>query len=386
MKSTSSNTRFSHPQCCANPAPRTLVAAGFLALDLCITSTAARGIQTPQNHLIRLFWAIVLIVQALNVTAAGFAVSIDTEKGGVFSIRSTRQICPATAFTLEISSDLNQWADATPFLQNSPEVTANPDGVTETVRFRVAQTNFIGSSAFFRVRGVGDPPVVDFFTSPEEIATNIRDYLVTGTAPTGQIVLINGVPTAPENVDPTGAFAVVVPLTNGANKIQMSLQSTATMQILRSAVKTVHFDQNWVSAGRLLYVECTPMGGVSLDGTIVIDLDAGGIVGFLPGAHVRGIAPSGQEIYFEDRAVLSTDHHQVVRALPFSSPISASAFLVSPDGTNLFSGDEIVDVPSNALLARRLPLSIASGSSWSGAPVPGGPGISPDGRKIYCGS
>ena len=38
---------------------------------------------------------------------------------------------------------------------------------------------------------------------------------------------------------------------------------------------------------------------------------------------------------------------------------------------------------ANVLLAN-LPLSIVTGSSWAGAPIPGGPAISPDGRRIYC--
>lgn len=60
-----------------------------------------------------------------------------------------------------------------------------------------------------------------------------------------------------------------------------------------------------------------------------------------------------------------------------------NGFLVSPDGTRLYSRNERLDVQANVLLGN-MPLSIVTGSSWSGAPIPGGPAIFPDGRRIYC--
>jgi DNA-binding beta-propeller fold protein YncE len=73
-----------------------------------------------------------------------------------------------------------------------------------------------------------------------------------------------------------------------------------------------------------------------------------------------------------------------LRTLPFSAEVPLNGFVVAPDGSRLYAGDEVVDVAANRLLSTRMPVSIETGSSWAGAPVPGGPAISRDGRVIYC--
>lgn len=47
------------------------------------------------------------ILQGLNANAAGFPISIEKENGNILVIRSTRQVCPATALSLEVFTDLN---------------------------------------------------------------------------------------------------------------------------------------------------------------------------------------------------------------------------------------------------------------------------------------
>jgi DNA-binding beta-propeller fold protein YncE len=120
-----------------------------------------------------------------------------------------------------------------------------------------------------------------------------------------------------------------------------------------------------------------------LPGTIVLDLDHNTILGLIENKHIVGISPDGREIYTGDRTVLSTDTHRQLRTLAFTQDILGNGFLVSPDGVRLYSRNERLDVPGNVLL-QNLPLSIVTGSSWAGAPIPGGPAISSDGRRIYC--
>jgi hypothetical protein len=84
-----------------------------------------------------------------------------------------------------------------------------------------------------------------------------------------------------------------------------------------------------------------------------------------------------------DRTAFSTDTHQELRTLPFTQDILYNGFLVSPDGTRLYSRGERLNVASNALLAN-LPVDITTGSSWASAPIPGGPIISTNGQKILC--
>lgn len=84
-----------------------------------------------------------------------------------------------------------------------------------------------------------------------------------------------------------------------------------------------------------------------------------------------------------DRTVISTDTHQPLRTLAFTQDIPGNGFLISPDGTRLYSRNERLDVQANVLL-ENLPVSIVTGSSWAGAPIPGGPAISADGRRLYC--
>jgi hypothetical protein len=56
-----------------------------------------------------------------------------------------------------------------------------------------------------------------------------------------------------------------------------------------------------------------------------------------------------------------------------------------PLGDFLYADNQIVDRPSNTLLATHLPASIFTGSSYGRASVPGNPAVTPDGRFIYGG-
>jgi DNA-binding beta-propeller fold protein YncE len=99
--------------------------------------------------------------------------------------------------------------------------------------------------------------------------------------------------------------------------------------------------------------------------------------------HVVGTSPDGSEIYMTDRSVFGASLHQQTRTLAFSQDIVSNGFLVSPDGTRLYSHNERLDVAANTPLAN-LPVDITTGSSWAAAPIPGGPAISPDGGRIFC--
>lgn len=309
------------------------------------------------------------------------------DSGSLLVVNHIKQICPASTEDLEISADLRQWNSAGGFLVSPSQAAPISDGNWETVQYRLSVANIGVGATFFRIRSVMDPPVIDFLTGPEELTTNLRSYLVCGSAPAGHEVWVNGTKIELSSIDEAGNFAVVVPLSEGQNTIELAFHAITGGEITRTVRKTIRADASFSTAGRrLVYVDCVPAGGLSpvLDGTVVVDLDSNSLLGFIPGLHVRGASPDGRETYFGDRSALGTDFHQTLRVLPFSSEIPLNGFLVTPDGRHHFSGDEILNVAQNQILTNRLPVNIISGSSWAGAPVPGGPAISPDGRWIFC--
>ena len=180
-------------------------------------------------------------------------------------------------------------------------------------------------------------------------------------------------------MDAQGAFVVTVPLSAGDNSLTLTITDPSGQQVA-SATKTVDFDSTFSIGGlELLYVDATSS---NLNGTVVVDVGENDILGIIPNEHVVGISPAGNEVYMADRNVFSTSSGQLLRTLAFSEPIAKNGFVVSPDGTRLYSRNEVLDVASNTLLAP-LPVDITSGASFDGAPIPGGPAISPDGSKIY---
>jgi hypothetical protein len=189
-------------------------------------------------------------------------------------------------------------------------------------------------------------------------------------------------------MDQEGNFAVSTPLLEGDNLLELVIKSGGA--IITTAEKTVRFDEDFSTGGqRLIYVDSVgvePVNGESvpaLTGTIVIDLDNDTLLGLIEDKHVVGISPDGSEIYTSDKTVISTDTHRELRNLAFTQDISGNGFIVSPDGAHLYSRDERLDILSNTLLDN-LPINIVTGSSWAGAPIPGGPTISADSKKIYC--
>ena len=175
-----------------------------------------------------------------------------------------------------------------------------------------------------------------------------------------------------------------VSLSTGANLIELDVQSAQNGS--RSFVKTINFDPSLSTASRrLLYVSSIAQG---FSGTIVIDVDSNIFLGFIKDKHVRGISPDGKLIYMDDRSVISTATHQELpppaSPLAFSQTIPSDGFLVAPDGTRLYSRDEVLDVATNHVLADKLPASIKTGNSYAG-PNQGGPAISADGKTILFG-
>ena len=232
-------------------------------------------------------------------------------------------------------------------------------------------------------------PVIDFLGLPDRIETNLQTFIVPGEAPLGSEVRINGreVP-----LDDEGNFVFLVPLTIGENIIELLIDSEEDE--VTSVSKMVIRNPNLSTAGRrLLYVDAVPDRpedfSPGLDGTIVLDVDSNLILGIIEGQHVRDISPDGQQIYIENRSVFSTATHQELGApaspLNFSEDLLVNGFLVSPNGSVLYAGDEILDLQTNTLLPGRLPVSLLTGSVFSDANVPGGPTISIDGKRIFAG-
>jgi exo-beta-1,3-glucanase (GH17 family)/DNA-binding beta-propeller fold protein YncE len=231
-----------------------------------------------------------------------------------------------------------------------------------------------------------EEPLIDFAALPETTTTNLSAFLVAGATDPANVVLVDGTELSGTAINEAGDYAVVVPLSAGANPIELRIESPAG-DLLSEVTRTVTFDPNLSTVGdRLLYVDVVDLDGdlPRLSGTVVLDLDGNGILGVIEDEHVRGIAPDGREIYTAARTVISTGSHRELRTLPFTRDVPSNGFQVSPDGERLYARDEIVDVGGNQLLPDRLPLSIETSGSYSSAPIPGDPALSVDGRSLYC--
>jgi len=231
------------------------------------------------------------------------------------------------------------------------------------------------------------PCVIDFSTLPEITQTNISTFFVASTTEPDNNVKLNGSPLPPSAMDGEGNFAVSVHLTNGQNLLKLEIESEDGENI-KTIEKTVNFNEDLSTGGKkLIYIDSVDLDNdvPALPGTIVIDLNENTFLGLIENKHVVGISPDGSEIYMSDRTVINTDTHRELRTLPFTQDIPGNGFIVSPDGTRLYSRNERVEVSSNTLI-ENLPIDIVTGSSWAIAPIPGGPTISADGRKIYCGN
>ncbi len=228
--------------------------------------------------------------------------------------------------------------------------------------------------------------VIDFSGIPEQVTTNIGQFLVAVPTLPSQEVSVNGQPLPETATDGTGNWATVVPLVSGDNQIVLEVLSGE--EVTLRAEKTITYDPAYSTASRqLVYVDVVyesledyPVPEIS--GTVVLDPVLNAPLGIIPDRHVAGIAPNGNEIYLQDRGVIETSFHTETRTLAFSSDILQNSFLASPDGLTLYAWNERLDVGTNTLL-EPLPGDITTGSTWSYAEVPGGPAISSDGSKIY---
>jgi exo-beta-1,3-glucanase (GH17 family) len=232
---------------------------------------------------------------------------------------------------------------------------------------------------------IPEAPIIDFPALPALTETNIPTFVVASSTEPGNEVWLNGTPIPSDAMDEAGNFAVAVPLLEGDNPLELVIKSGE--EIITTARKIVRFDEDFSTGGkRLIYVDSVAAGeGVpAITGTIVIDLDNDTLLGLIEEEHVAGISPDGSEIYTSDRTVISANTHRELRTLPFTQDIPSNGFIVTPNGTRLYSRNERLDVPSNTLLDN-LPIDITTGRySWCGAPRPGGPAISVNGQTIYC--
>ncbi len=238
----------------------------------------------------------------------------------------------------------------------------------------------------------GAPPLtlppnrVDFFTMPTTVTTNLPAYLLAGSVQICSRAFVNGTEVT---VDSGGTFAVRFPLLGAQNLAvgtnAISLRVVGPDASETTTVKTIDYQPGFSTQDtRLLYVDSV---APALPGSIVIDLDRGILLGLIDQQHVRGISADGTTVYMDSRARISTTSHANAPGgpLPFTANIPVNGFLVSPLGDFLYSRDEIVDRTSNTLLSSRLPSSIVTGNAFGGAPIPGGPAITPDGRFLYTG-
>lgn len=228
-------------------------------------------------------------------------------------------------------------------------------------------------------------PIIDFPALPATFTTNLDHFLVAGSVTVEQTATINGDTLLESMYGPGGSFASIVLLSQGENVVGVEISTT--MNLISRSEKTITYDPAYSTADhKLVYVDVILLTDVApeISGTAVIDPVNNIVLGIIPDKHIVGISPNGEEIYFSDRSVYSTATHQQTDVLAFSADIPSNGFLVSPDGTMLYSRAERLDVATNALLAN-LPTDITTGSSWASAPIPGGPVITSDGARIFCG-
>lgn len=279
------------------------------------------------------------------------------------------------------------WKAGTPASQETGGVVllnGHPDGFANEEYFGIVRIDRTKRSVYDFLRTAFDPAYQpsavtwDFTNLSERIRTNLPDFWVAGRAGAGNLVTVNriAVPTTA-----VGDFSTEIPLVAGPNVIELRIESSRGVR--STFTKIVEYDPVLSTAQkRLLYIDTT-----SPDGTLVIDLDRNVVLGLLKRAHVRGISPSGKEIYMQDRSVISTGTHRELGAplspLSFSDLLLTDRFLVSPDGIHLYSRNEILDVRTNTLLPQRLPIDIITGSSFGGFRA-GGPAISADGKWIFA--
>lgn len=227
------------------------------------------------------------------------------------------------------------------------------------------------------------PGIISFVTLPDTIKTNLNTFLVSGIRPLGASVSVNGAALSATGFGPGRGFAATTVLAEGENTVTLEIvYGTETSRSQRRVV----YDPTYSTADlRLVYVDVVTGTDLypAISGTIVLSPDENSILGIIPDRHIVGVAPNGAEIYFSDLSVFSREYHGYLRTLAFTQSIPSNGFIVSPDGTVLFSRSERLNVVTN-LLGVALPLDITTGNSWSGAPVPGGPVMTSDGKKIYC--
>lgn len=228
----------------------------------------------------------------------------------------------------------------------------------------------------------------DFPALPEQITTNLNHFLVAGSARSGQTVSLNDAPLPANALGPGNTFSVSVPLSQGTNVLSLSIESETSTTV--QSKKTVTYDPTYSTADlQIVYVDVvvgkiySNASAPAISGTIAIDPKNNAVIGIIQDKHIVGISPDNTEIYFSDRSVYSTSTHQQIRTLAFSATIASNGFLVSPDGTTLYSANQRLDVASNKLLTN-LPIDITTGNSYGNAPTPGGPAITSDGKMIYC--
>jgi beta-glucanase (GH16 family) len=225
-----------------------------------------------------------------------------------------------------------------------------------------------------------NPPVLDFTALPGSFATNVGTFVIAGITDPSNTVTVNGMALPAGAVNSAGVFVDTVNLFPGGNTLTVAITNSSGKAVSTTTRTVIYNTALATSAQELLYVDIVSS---TLNGTLVVDVTDNELLGILSGQHVRGVAPNNQEIYMDNGNVVSTSSNQVIRTLPVNTPIPSNGFLVSPTGDRIYAGNQVVDVQGNTLLSP-LPASITTGTSFNGAPIPGGPDISADGSVIYA--
>jgi hypothetical protein len=232
---------------------------------------------------------------------------------------------------------------------------------------------FAAAAATEPLRSQGQ--IVDFFSMSSVVRTPLPSWLVSGAVDPSSRVAINGHTLPPESLS-LGSFNLVIPLEPGINRVSVSV--TSPDETTTTTEKDILFDSSFSLAGRdVAYVDVVEVsGGTSgIDGTILIDLSSTTPMGVLP-SHIVALSPDKQLAYYANRDIRDTSTNQIVGHLPFSLELDARSFAVSPDGSAIFSRNEVLRRGSAA--PETIPFEITTGAGFGGAPPAASPALSLD--------
>ena len=189
--------------------------------------------------------------------------------------------------------------------------------------------------------------------APKEtrVSTNLPNYPIAGCAETADEVRINNQPVA---LDDYGGYRQDALLENGNNKFEII--SYYKGQVIDASHLEIDFDPAGSTIARnLLYAGSTS----GTDNSVVIDLDANQIIGFIPGNHIVSTSPDGRFVIDKSKNVYNTENHQKwIEPLPFSSQFVHPVVAFIGNETYVWAEREKCHLENMEIISSDLPIFI----------------------------